>query len=249
MGTAISLNRKLTDPNMSDLLDMFKKEIFLSFNCHAVAIVQAFDPDKQTLSATIAYKKSFLRAGPDGVYRMELVDYPVLIDVPVWNAKGGKAALTMPIAQGDECVILFNDRDIDNWFQSGQVTGVASGRLHSSADGIAFVGLQSTPNFIAEYDAVRAVLRNDTAMVGVGPTLIKIANGTTTLNTLLQSLMTDISTLNTTLNTFMVAMAAVPAGPVVGPSLSVPGAAATAALAPLIASLATLATNIAGLLE
>ncbi|CAK9250669.1 unnamed protein product [Sphagnum jensenii] len=79
----------------------------------------------------------------------------------------------MPIAQGDQCLILFNDRSIDNWFTSGQVQPLASSRLHSFSDGIALVGLNYLNNGVTKltnYDSTRAVLRNSTTGVGVSST-------------------------------------------------------------------------------
>ncbi len=64
------------------MLNLFKKDILLSFNCHAIATIQSFSSDDQTVSASINYKRSYQQAGADGVYQTVLVDYPLLIDVP-----------------------------------------------------------------------------------------------------------------------------------------------------------------------
>lgn len=191
-------SRKLVEPSLKDVLDLWKKDIMLSLNCHAIAKVQSFDPTKQTVSATIMYKKSFLQRDPNGNYVPVLRDYPILLDVPAIVLSGGSAHLTFPIAPGDECLILFNDRDIDNWFQSGQVGELSSTRLHSFSDGIALVGLNSLASLIQNYDSTRAVLRNGDAMVGVSATQIKIANNITTLNTLLGDLIDAINNIATT---------------------------------------------------
>lgn len=194
----VAFNRILTNPELSDVLNALKKDIFLSLNCHALATVQAFDSSKLTVTATINYKKAFSRAGSDGVYKTVLVDYPILLDVPVIVMSGGLAQLTFPISKGDTCLILFNDRDIDNWFQSGQVGEVASGRLHSFSDGIALIGLRSQANPIASYDNTRAKLALGTTMVGVGVDKVKIANALYTLNTLLQNLISQIELITVT---------------------------------------------------
>lgn len=196
----VSNNIKKVDPTLKDLLDLAKKDIFLSFNCHAIATIQEFDETDQTVSATINYKKSFTQGQPDGSIITVLKDYPILVDVPVVILSGGPWSLTFPIAQGDECLILFNDRDIDNWFQSGQVGALASGRLHSFSDGIALVGLRSLARSIADYDTTRAVLGHSSGtMVAVGETLIKIANASTSLGAILTQLRTDLSSLATNL--------------------------------------------------
>ncbi|MDD0875597.1 Gp138 family membrane-puncturing spike protein, partial [Xylella fastidiosa] len=43
---------------------------------------------------------------------------PVLQDVPVSFPRGGGFVMTFPVAPGDECELIFQDRCIDAWFQS-----------------------------------------------------------------------------------------------------------------------------------
>jgi hypothetical protein len=187
------------DPTLKDLLDLHKKDILLSLNCHHIGTVQSFNATTQQAQATINYKKTYFEFDQQtGAYNPILKDYPLLMDCPCIVLGGGSAALTFPIQQGDECLVLFNDRNLDNWFQSGGNGAVASPRLHAFADGIILVGLRSSPHVLTGYDTSRAVLRNGEALVGVGSTLIKIANNTTTLNTLLQNLITQIAAITVT---------------------------------------------------
>ncbi len=197
-----------TSPDLTDLLTLWKKDVLLSVNCHHVATVQSFDSETQTIQATINYKKTFFQRQADGTYLPVLQNYATLVDVPVIVLKGGEASLTMPIAAGDECLILFNDRDIDNWYQSGQVQGNASGRLHSFSDGFALIGVSSAPNVIEDYDGTRAALNNGTTRVAVSADKILIENISTTLNTQLQSLVTQLQSLCTQLGLLTVICAA-----------------------------------------
>lgn len=170
------------DPSLKDLLDLLQKQIMLNLSCHHIGTVQSFDATKQTASATINYKKTrFTFDASTGLYDPVLVDYPILVDCPVIVLGGANAALTFPIKAGDECLVLFNDRDIDKWFQGGTGASVSTPRLHSFSDGLILVGLRSLPNVLTNYDSTRAVLRNGSTLVGVGPSLVKIANQTTTL--------------------------------------------------------------------
>lgn len=225
----VNFNKQPNDPSLMDLLNLLKKQIKLEFNCHAIATIKGFTPATQTVSAEIAYKKTiFKRNELTGKYYPALVNYPPLTEIPAIVLGGGQASLTFPITIGDECLILFNDRDLDNWFQSGQVGPNATARLHSFSDAIALVGLHSMNNSIPDYDPLRAVLRYGTTGVGVGPALVKIYNQTTTLNTLLALLITTIESITTT-NT-------VPGSP--------------AAINPIsIAALEAVKLQIAGLLE
>lgn len=189
-------------PDLDDLFALFRQNLLIDMNCHHIGTVQSFNAATQTASATINYKKTFFQLNENtGTYTPYLMDYPLLMDCPCIVMGGGKASLTFPIAKGDECLVLFNDRSIDNWFQSGGGGGVSSSRLHSFSDGLILVGIRSSPNVLSGYDGTRAVLKNDQAMVGVGPSHIKIANNITTLNTLLQSLITQIQLITVTTTT------------------------------------------------
>jgi hypothetical protein len=193
----VNFNSKQTDPSLRDLLDLHKKDILLSLNCHALATIQSFDSASLKVTASMNYKKSILQRDSDGNYSTVLHDYPVLLDMPVVILGGGPAQVTFPIQAGDTCLVLFNDRDIDNWFQSGQVGPVASNRLHSFADGIALVGVRSQANPIENYDETRAGLSWGQTVVQVSEDKIKLANALYTLNELLQELVTDINLLVT----------------------------------------------------
>lgn len=199
--TNIQQNLIPVEPDLIDLLVQHKKDIMLNLNCHHIGTVQVFNPLLQTASATINYQKTFFQFNNlTGQYQPMPGSYTVIAEAPVICLGGGSGALTFPIKSGDECLVLFNDRDLDNWFTGGTGSPNATARLHSYSDAIILVGLRSIPNILLNYDTTRVVLRNGiggTTMVGVGPSLVKIANVTTTLNTLLQSLITDIETLVT----------------------------------------------------
>lgn len=196
----IQQTNKTTDVNLRDAMDLLKKEIMIGLNSHAIAKVESFDETKQTCQASIQYKRTYQQRQADGTYTAVLYDYPVLLDVPCIVLGGAGFALTMGDLVGEACVILFNDRDIDNWVQAGQVGPVASPRLHSISDGIALVGIRSLADSLVDYDKDRAVLRTKDGLagVGVGPTLIKIFNDTTTLMTALTQLITAINSISTT---------------------------------------------------
>jgi hypothetical protein len=207
-------NRQLATPKLNDLLEMTRREIFLSLNCHAIGTITKFNPAKQTAEVQISYTQQYSTPDPNALPIEKA--YPPLADVPVIVVHGGTAGLTMPIKPGDGCIVLFNDRDIDRWFVNGPGGPPESARLHSIADGIALVGLNPTNDPISPYDTARAVLYNGTTMVGVGESLIKIANASHTLNALLQELVAEVKALATKAQ--MITMTGViPGGGVSGP--------------------------------
>lgn len=168
-GPNIPNNLIPNEPTMKDLLDLHGKDLLLKLNTHHIATIKSFDPLKQTASATVNYKKTYFQPNAaTGEYTPVLVDYPIIIDAPVVVLGGGNGALTFPIEEGDECLALFNDRDIDNWFQGGGNTAaVATPRLHSFSDALLLVGVRSLANVIPNYSTDAAELRNKLGTVKI----------------------------------------------------------------------------------
>lgn len=232
----------VTNPNLKDVLAQLKKDVFLSLNCHAIGTVESFDYQKQTVTVSVNYTKTSYQRDELGNFDPVETNYPLLLDCPVVIISGGIGSLTMPIDVGDQCLVLFNDRDIDNWF-SGATTGpVNSGRLHALSDAIALIGLFPMNDSITDYDTGRVVLKYGTTVVGIGQTKIELSNEDTTLNTLLQDLMTELQSLCTQLEALTVT------GVTAGGAVSGPPANA-AAIAAISANLSTIATEIGGLLQ
>ena len=76
----------------------------------------------------------------------QILDYPALVNVPVFVYQGGGAYIQMPIVVGDTCLLLFCDRDMDIWFETAQVAPPNSDRLHNINDAIALVGINNLPS-------------------------------------------------------------------------------------------------------
>lgn len=157
----IPRNLTVTEPGLKDLLDLHKRDVLLSTNCHHIGVIDDFDPVTQTAKITIPYKKTFFKksATSDDV-EPYYVEYPPIIDCPVVVLGGGAGSLRFPIRKGDECLLLFNDRDIDNWFSGSQSSGTASLRLHSFSDAIAIVGIRSRLNLLKDYDPDKTELKH-----------------------------------------------------------------------------------------
>lgn len=182
--------------NLSDLLTFFKKEIFASLNCHHIGTIQEFNAEEQVCRATINYKMTFYKTNLQGIQEKYFVDRPILIDAPAIILSGGAANLTFPISPGDECLCIFNDRDIDNWWASGQVKENETSRMHSFTDGLILVGLKSLAKKIPNYDMNHAQLSWGNAKLGITAEKVLVSNTTNTLNDLLQELITQVKTLS-----------------------------------------------------
>ena len=123
------------DPELSDVIHKIKSDVGYALNCVQIGTIESFNKLTNTASVSINFKRQL----PDG----STLDYPLLCDCPVFILSGGGASIEMPITAGDTCLILFNDRNIDNWFYSGQVTTPANPRAHDISDGICLVGVRA----------------------------------------------------------------------------------------------------------
>jgi Phage protein Gp138 N-terminal domain len=198
-------------PELADLLKVYLRNFSMDLNCHALGTVQSFDSDAMTVDATINYSITSVSINTaNGTYQQKQTPYPSLQNVPVVIMGGGTSALTFPISQGDQCLLLFNDRDIDNWFQqqsNGTTPGgpLNSNRLHSLTDAIAIIGL--LPNLLLNYSATHAILQNGSTQVGVSSSKVLINNSSdNTLGDILSSLCGDLSTLCSDLSTVFTAI-------------------------------------------
>lgn len=134
----------IQNPDLAALLGQWRDQIFASLNCHQLGKIVSFEAAKQTAVVSLAVVRQVGN---------ETTEYPLLVDVPLFVLRGGTAVLWMPIAVGDPCLVLFNDRDIDNWFATGAAAVPNSPRVHSLADGLALVGFSSLASLIAPPDA------------------------------------------------------------------------------------------------
>ena len=205
MAEVLFSNKKL-NPNDQDYLDNLKKNIFLSLNCHAIAKVVKVNKENQTIDAEILYKKTLFRRAENENYVPRMEPYPLLLDCPFVCLYGGNTGLSITPKVGDECIILFNDRSIDEWWSSGQSAPLSTNRLHSLSDGIAIVGVRSSPKALKNFGD-DPTLFNDKTIIKVSKK-VTIQNESKNLNTVLQDLISKLEALSTQISAITVTCAA-----------------------------------------
>lgn len=130
--------------NLFHVLEALKDNITYNFNCVKIATVEQFYPDNLTVSCKIN-NKVVLGIEKDGNQR--LTDYP-LIFAKVHFLGWGDVGATFPITQGMEGILLFNDRELETWFLTGEGGNLAYDRCHDLSDAIFICGVHSLPNMI-----------------------------------------------------------------------------------------------------
>ena len=146
--------------------------------------------DTTTATATVSIMLQMLTNAAAGT----TIDYPTLVDVPVLQLTGGLAGINLPIATGDPCLVIFADRDIDNWFATGSAQTPNTTRRHSLSDGMAIVGFRPLTKLTQPPDTSSAALYSDRTQVGIKANKINASNATASLLAKLQALVSDINT-------------------------------------------------------
>ena len=166
MSKALQYGPQLT---LASLLELQSKGTSRQINCHQVGEIVSFDPATQT--AEVKVKMSFLLNG-------EIKEYPLLLDCPCIILAGGQGSVTFPIQAGDSCLVLFNDRDMDNWYSGGQTMPPRTDRLHDFSDAIALVGLRNKQNQISGYFAQGTEIKYADSTIKLEDGKVTVTNGT-----------------------------------------------------------------------
>lgn len=178
------MSKKNDDILPADTLSLLaaqKSDIFSTFHCIQIGKIEKVTAADQTVEVTLQIK----RPATDGTSAA----IPLLVDVPYFVLQGGGAYIDMPIAVGDYCIVLFNDRDIDVWWSTANMADPATNRKHDLSDGIAIVGLNPKPSALPMDGASIGLIAKDKK--------VRIKNNTETLYTLIGDLIDAVSGLTT----------------------------------------------------
>lgn len=176
----VALNSQLGSKEQADA--QLAQAIMSAMRVSIPGIIQSFDPDAVTAVVQPAIK---------GVEHDESgaevsVSLPLLVDVPVVFPRGGGCTLTFPVKEGDECLVIFADRCIDFWWQSGGIQEPVDGRMHDLSDASCIVGPQSQAKKISGISTTAAQLRTDDGSafieLAAGGDITATTTGNTTIN-------------------------------------------------------------------
>ncbi|MEQ9868716.1 Gp138 family membrane-puncturing spike protein [Pectobacterium odoriferum] len=140
-----------------DLIDTVMKRVMSNLRVAMPGVIQSFNPD----DVTCVVHPSLMGHDTGSDSNKESNPLQLLTDVPVIFPRGGGCTLTFPVSPGDECLIIFADRCIDFWWQSGGVQEPVSDRMHSLSDAFVIVGPQSQAQKISGISTSAAQLRTD----------------------------------------------------------------------------------------
>lgn len=167
--------------NESDIgkavVDLIRSEL-RSLHICTPARVESFDYANHKATVTPLLKRSNLK----GVQS----SFSPIPDVPVVFPASGAASVTFPINAGDTVLLLFADRSLENWIDTGAEAATEYDRMFDLSDAIAIAGL-----FPNSHDSDAA--NNSDLQIKLGSQKITIkANGNIEIGaSTLQALMTE----------------------------------------------------------
>jgi phage baseplate assembly protein gpV len=139
--------------------------------CALPGIITAFDSTTQLCSVKPAIRLK--NVDGDTVTYIEL---PILVNVPCVMPVCQNFVITIPVQVGDQCLLIFADRALDNFIVSGNISNplmvsedTSAPRAHALTDAICIVGFITSQNKVANYstDAIEIRPRNSATTVRV----------------------------------------------------------------------------------
>lgn len=138
-------------------MKVLSDSIFSMLRVSLPGIIESFDP----IACTCTVQPALKGQTADELGNMKSAPLPLLVDVPVIFPRGGGCTITFPVKAGDECLVVFSDRCIDFWWQSGGVQESVDPRQHDLSDAFAIVGPQSQANVIGNISTTTMQMRTD----------------------------------------------------------------------------------------
>lgn len=117
--------------------------------------------DADLSSQTVSVQPSIMGTVTDRAGNQINQNLPLLINVPIVWPRGGGFALTFPVKEGDEVLVVFASRCIDSWWQSGGIGVAMESRMHDLSDGFAILAPTSQQKKLPSVSATNAQLRTE----------------------------------------------------------------------------------------
>lgn len=140
----------------SQMLELIRANT-LELNTFLPGTVKAYYPDTQTVDVQPDIMRTLL--SPPSVESR-----PVVFDVPLIYPRSGENYLHIPVKVGDKIGLIFSQRSLDEWSDSGEETYVRSSRMHDLSDAVGIVGLDIANNSVSLPDTEKVSLSSETGL-------------------------------------------------------------------------------------
>lgn len=138
--------------NLSEITQLLKDNVMSNLNCHNIGRIIEFDSTTQTCTVELMQIKQF----NDGYY----TPAPIT-QVPLIMLGAGSGYITMPNPVGTICLLLFLDRNIDNFMETGEQYVPETSRMHDFTDCVALTTFKTLANPLQNYDENAITIFNE----------------------------------------------------------------------------------------
>lgn len=138
--------------NFNDVMEIAQDAIMSRLNCHNIGRILEFDKLTQTCTVELMQLKQF--------NQYTITPAPIT-QVPLIMLGAGGAYITMPNPVGTICLLLFLDRNMDNFMETGVQYVPDTTRMHDFTDAIALTTFTTLANPLNDYDEEAITVFNE----------------------------------------------------------------------------------------
>ncbi len=141
-------------PELSDTIRTIIDQVMVQVNVCLPAKVVKYYPSTQYADVQVQLKRKYENG--------DLVPIPVIPNVPIKHPRssGGQAYVHMPIQKGDDVVLVFSQRSLDNWKTQGGMQDPADRRKFHLSDAFALIGGSAEPDAFQVNDPTAIEIQN-----------------------------------------------------------------------------------------
>lgn len=159
--------------SISEISQLLKDNVMANLNCHNIGKIIDFDSSTQTCTVELMqikqYNGNFFTPAP-------------ITQVPLIILGAGGGHITMPNPVGTICLILFLDRNIDNFMETGEQYVPETSRMHDFTDAIALTTFTTLANPLENYDENAITISYQNANIKVKDEIVINSQGNVTIN-------------------------------------------------------------------
>ena len=145
---------------VTQIKELIRRMIASNVNTCMPGIIDSFNSANQTVTVRPAIQMK-ITINNEITYK----DYPQIINVPLVFPQAGGFAITFPVQSGDQCLLIFSQRCIDNWQLSGRISppeqNIPGARTHDITDAFAILAPSCNSNIIGDYNTNGVEIRNE----------------------------------------------------------------------------------------
>lgn len=132
-----------TQVSFNDVMAIAQEAIMSRLNCHNIGRIIEFDSTTQTCTVELMQIKQF--------NDQAFIPAPIT-QVPLIIYGSDNSYITLPNPVGSVCLLLFLDRNIDNFLETGEQYMPETSRMHDFTDAVALTTFKTLANPIESYD-------------------------------------------------------------------------------------------------